>query len=105
LTFGAADQTVRGLVINRWAGNGLSVPAEGRGARIEGNWIGLDANGTAAAANGNGVATAAADIRIGGSAATQRNVISGNDTVGVLLPGTILFLAKPHYAPARRMID
>ncbi len=28
-----------------------------------------------------------------------------SDTVGVLLPGTILFLAKPHYAPARRMID
>lgn len=31
--------------------------------------------------------------------------LAGSDTVGVLLPGTILFLAKPHYAPARRMID
>ncbi len=28
-----------------------------------------------------------------------------SDTVGVLLPGTIFFLAKPHYAPARRMIE
>jgi imidazolonepropionase len=31
--------------------------------------------------------------------------MASSDTVGVLLPGTILFLAKPHYAPARRMID
>ncbi len=31
--------------------------------------------------------------------------LASSDTVGVLLPGTILFLAKPHYAPARRMID
>jgi imidazolonepropionase len=31
--------------------------------------------------------------------------IAQSDTVGILLPGTILFLAKPHYAPARRMID
>ncbi|MCR9245758.1 MAG: imidazolonepropionase [bacterium] len=31
--------------------------------------------------------------------------LAGSDTVGVLLPGTIFFLAKPHYAPARRMIE
>lgn len=31
--------------------------------------------------------------------------LAASDTVGVLLPGTILFLAKPHQAPARRMID
>lgn len=31
--------------------------------------------------------------------------MAASDTVGILLPGTILFLAKPHYAPARRMID
>lgn len=31
--------------------------------------------------------------------------LAASDTTGVLLPGTILFLAKPHYAPARRMID
>ncbi|MBL8755000.1 MAG: imidazolonepropionase [Planctomycetes bacterium] len=31
--------------------------------------------------------------------------MAASDTVGVLLPGTILFLAKPHYAPARRMIE
>jgi imidazolonepropionase len=31
--------------------------------------------------------------------------LAASDTVGVLLPGTIFFLGKPHYAPARRMID
>lgn len=31
--------------------------------------------------------------------------LAASDTVGVLLPGTIFFLAKPHYAPARRMIE
>lgn len=31
--------------------------------------------------------------------------MAASDTVGVLLPGTIFFLAKPHYAPARRMIE
>ena len=31
--------------------------------------------------------------------------LAGSDTVGVLLPGTIFFLGKSGYAPARRMID
>jgi imidazolonepropionase len=31
--------------------------------------------------------------------------LAASDTVGVLLPGTIFFLAKPHHAPARRMIE
>jgi len=31
--------------------------------------------------------------------------MAASDTVGVLLPGTVFFLAKPHYAPARAMIE
>jgi imidazolonepropionase len=31
--------------------------------------------------------------------------LAASNTVGTLLPGTILFLAKPHQAPARRMLD
>lgn len=31
--------------------------------------------------------------------------MAASNTVGVLLPGTIFFLAKPNYAPARRMIE
>ena len=31
--------------------------------------------------------------------------LAASDTVGVLLPGTLFFLGKPNYAPARRMIE
>lgn len=31
--------------------------------------------------------------------------LAASDTVGVLLPGTLFFLGKPGYAPARRMIE
>ena len=31
--------------------------------------------------------------------------LAASDTVGTLLPGTIFFLGKPHYAPARKMIE
>ena len=31
--------------------------------------------------------------------------LAASDTVGVLLPGTIFFLGKTHYAPARRMLE
>lgn len=31
--------------------------------------------------------------------------LAASNTTGVLLPGTIFFLGKPHYAPARRMIE
>jgi imidazolonepropionase len=52
-------------------------------------------------------------VRLGADSADHLGRISdagiaamaSSDTTGVLLPGTILFLAKPHYAPARRMID
>jgi imidazolonepropionase len=52
-------------------------------------------------------------VRLGASSADHLGRISdagiealaASDTVGVLLPGTIFFLGKPHYAPARRMIE
>ncbi|MBL8748769.1 MAG: imidazolonepropionase [Planctomycetes bacterium] len=51
-------------------------------------------------------------VRLGADSADHLGRISdegiramaASDTVGVLLPGTIFFLGKPHYAPARRMI-
>jgi imidazolonepropionase len=52
-------------------------------------------------------------VRLGADSADHLGRISdagiaamaASDTVGILLPGTILFLAKPGYAPARRMIE
>jgi len=34
-----------------------------------------------------------------------QQALAGSDTLGMLLPGTIFFLGKPGYAPARSMID
>lgn len=36
---------------------------------------------------------------------TGIEALAASDTIGVLLPGTIFFLGKTHYAPARRMIE
>ncbi|MCA9245539.1 MAG: right-handed parallel beta-helix repeat-containing protein, partial [Planctomycetales bacterium] len=77
----AGASTVRGLVINRFAGNGIHLSDNG-GNVIVGNFIGLDLTGTQARGNGaDGVFVAnSPDNRIGGTTAQERNVISGNDS-------------------------
>ena len=80
--------------------NGISVNAYGFGTTIgagliQGNLIGLSANGSAAVGNGGGISLSDQDfasgstpkmspVMIGGSAAGARNVISGNRGVGIL---------------------
>jgi trimeric autotransporter adhesin len=86
LTLGAGSDgsTVRGLIINRFTGNGIEINGSGYHT-LQGNWIGLDATGTAAAANfENGIyATASSGNLIGGATAAERNVISGNGLRGI----------------------
>ncbi len=53
------------------------------GAVIRGNFIGLNAAGTAAVPNHNGITVAAPNVRIGGTTASDRNVISGNAQSGI----------------------
>ena len=58
---------------------------------VSGNYIGVNAAGTAALANGGGIlVTAARDNTIGGTGPGQGNVVSGNTWSGILLidPGT-----------------
>lgn len=57
--------------------------------RVEGNWIGLAATGTAALANGGDGITVygAASNVIGATVAAGRNVLSGNGARGVLITG------------------
>ena len=52
-------------------------------AIIRGNYIGLRADGAGAIPNGNGIHVSAPDVRIGGTTAGDRNVISGNLQNGV----------------------
>src|SRR5262249_44941185 len=55
---------------------------------VEGNYIGLDTNGTDVVTNGSGVATLlGSNDTIGGDSVQDRNVISGNARYGVFVFG------------------
>jgi len=65
-------------VISGNRSRGISVDASHR-LEIMGNYIGTNALGTVALPNGQGISLSeTSDIQIGGSAAVERNVISGN---------------------------
>src|SRR5437588_171524 len=86
LSIGAPGCTVRGLIINGFDGTGISIGSAGGGSRVEGCYIGTDANGNAAVANfGPGVSILSSNNVIGGTTPAARNVISGNSDAGVQL--------------------
>jgi hypothetical protein len=84
ITGGAS--TVRGLAINRFTGEAISLSGGG-GNQITGNFLGTNAAGTAALGNAFGVLTTAGSTGnlIGGTTPAARNVISGNTSNGVFL--------------------
>jgi parallel beta-helix repeat protein len=66
------------------SGNATGVRVINGAPHVEGNYIGLNAAGTAAAANGVGVQIeSASGARVGSDQPGARNVISGNSTAGV----------------------
>jgi uncharacterized repeat protein (TIGR01451 family) len=73
--------TVKGLSITGFT---WGIDIHGDNNTIEANYLGLDTSG-AAAANGDGIRISGNDNTIGGPAASKRNVISGNTSVGVFL--------------------
>ena len=90
----AGGSTVRGLVINRFAGHGLQIHGIGAaGNQVHGNFIGTDVTGTAPLGNtGDGVfmAGGARLNVIGGDVPAARNLISGNGGNGVHIAGNEL---------------
>jgi hypothetical protein len=81
----AGSSTVKGFVINRFGGNGVSLLSRG-GNTVSGNYIGTNSAGTAAAANkGQGILVQTPGNVIGGNTAAGRNVISGNGKNGIQL--------------------
>jgi uncharacterized repeat protein (TIGR01451 family) len=87
LSVSGGNTTVRGLVINRFTGNAINV-FSGGGNVFEGNFIGTDTTGTIARPNtGHGVSMTSANNRVGGAAASARNLISGNQGSGVIITG------------------
>ncbi len=96
LALGSDGSMVKGLVINRFGGNGLAVLSSG--ATIACTIIGTDASGAVDLGNGlNGIALSnASNTLIGGTTPAARNLISGNDGAGIyILSGELEGLARP----------
>jgi len=89
LNITAGGSTVKGLVINRFGGDGIQLSTNG-GNTIQGNYIGTDATGTADVGNSSvGVyIVGVPGNTIGGTAAGAGNVISGNNSIGVFIAGS-----------------
>jgi hypothetical protein len=85
-----AGSVIKGLVINNFNGDGISVEEGSDFDRIEGNFIGTDPTGTVAKKiPGDGVIIIhASNTTVGGNLPAARNLISGNGDSGVLLLGS-----------------
>jgi hypothetical protein len=81
----AGSSVVSGLVINRFSSDGVELSGNG-GNIVEGCFIGTDATGTVDLGNAfRGLNIASSNNTIGGTAATARNVISGNNNTGIFM--------------------
>jgi hypothetical protein len=87
----ASNTRVRGLVINGYNGlyaSAIIVGGSASNVAIEGNFLGTDATGHSGVRNNVGVfAVTVQNLSVGGTNASSRNVITGND-IGVLISGT-----------------
>jgi titin len=81
----ANDVVVRGLVIQRWRGQGILI--SGNDNAVVGCFIGTNAAGTLARGNTFGVTVTGAGNEIGRPAPDMRNLISGNTDTGLHLTG------------------
>ena len=83
LTMSGTESWVRGLVVNRFGGNGIVLQGSGGKQVIEGNRIGTNVSGSSDSGNGkSGVLVSGADGVI-----LRGNLISGNDGHGVEISG------------------
>ena len=86
LTLNAGSSIVRSLAISSFDQDGIRLSNSSNANIVEGNFIGTDANGITDLGNGlSGVEVSGTAHTIGGTAAAARNIISGNDSWGVLL--------------------
>jgi uncharacterized repeat protein (TIGR01451 family) len=86
LVFDVSDNSVVGLVINRFGGSGLVFRSYDN--LIAGNYIGTDRTGTQAEGNGlNGVELLFGRNTVGGVSAAEANLISANGQAGIRISG------------------
>jgi len=82
---GGASEAERNVI----SGNGdCGVELWGDDATVSGNYVGTNATGDAALPNGCGVSVLSHNNTIGGATAGERNVISGNEGIGVSVGAT-----------------
>jgi CSLREA domain-containing protein len=82
----AGNTTIRALVVNRFANDGIAFTTSG-GNSVKGCLIGTNSAGTAALANGGHAVSIVgiANNTIGGTTPADRNILSGNGASGVFL--------------------
>lgn len=89
LSTGSSGSSIRGLIINNFGEDGIDINTGSNNNSILGNWIGISADGTIAAANGSdGLEINSQGNTVGGTGASDRNVISGNLSQGILISGS-----------------
>ena len=87
LTIEGGNTTIRGLVLNQFAGSyedAIEIEFGGNNT-IVGNYIGTDVSGTIARGNDWGVNVKSDNNQIGGTTGADRNIISGNVNSGLYL--------------------
>jgi len=82
---GSGSSTIRGLVINNFELQGIRVDSNNN--TIVGNWLGLGADGVSGAANSVGIRISGNNNTVGGTLAADRNVVSGNNEIGITIFG------------------
>jgi trimeric autotransporter adhesin len=89
LASGAANSTLRGIMITRFAHDGIVVQSGADNVTIAGNWIGTTGTGSTGVGNANsGIESFANGTRIGGTGAFDGNVITNSGNDGVSLSGS-----------------
>ncbi len=81
----ASNTTIKGLSITKFANDGIRIRGPGRGSNtVEGNFVGITPGGQAMG-NGSGVTITSdsSNNTVGGTSPEARNIISGNDGIGV----------------------
>ena len=89
LSTGSDGSTIRGLVINQFGQHGIYITGSNSNS-IVGNFIGTDRTGSVDLGNsgyGVNIESGSTSNTIGGTAASQRNIISGNNAGGIYVTG------------------
>jgi hypothetical protein len=90
LRISGGNSQVRGMVINRFAGEAILLESPGL-TLIEENFIGTDIAGTVGLGNGVGIVVISPSNFIGSARGGSGNLISGNQKHGVFLKGNSAF--------------